>query len=164
MQAFCFSSSFFVLQRKRKQNVVWCTMTTGNGLKNLQRSDTKCWGQGRQCGSESNIEFCDEEEPAYEKEQDTHTHTQREREREREIGTKKRYIPIATVTKWQPNLTKGYKVTLYSDYLRATVLYTIYRKSLNLDCPRDSVNTAIIHLFDRCVCHTCADKHRASIR
>ena len=72
-------------------------MTTGSGLKNLQRSDTKCWGQGRQCGSESNIR--DEEEPAYEKEQDTHTHTQREREREREIGTKKRYIPIATVTK-----------------------------------------------------------------
>ena len=42
-----------------------------------------CWGQGRQCGSASNI--CDDEEPVYEYEQDT----QRERER---ICTKKRYI------------------------------------------------------------------------
>ena len=65
-------------------------MTASSGLKNLQRSDTKCWGQGRQCGSASNIR--DEEEPTYEREQDTR------KEREREIGTKKRYIPIATIT------------------------------------------------------------------
>ena len=63
---------------------MWCMMTTDNGLRNLQCSDTRCWGQGRQCGSTNNI--CDEEEPAYENEQDTHT------ERAREIGTKRRYI------------------------------------------------------------------------
>ena len=43
--------------------------------------------------------------------------------------------------------TKGYKVTLYRDWLRPTALYTIYKNNLNLDCPRDSVNTAIIHLY-----------------
>ena len=52
----------------------------------------------------------------------THTHT-------------KRYISIiksATVTNEQPTLTKGYKVTLYSDSLRATALYAIYTNGPNL--------------------------------
>ena len=113
---------------KRKQNVVKIVMAVGNGLKNLQCSDTRCWGQGRQCGSTNNI--CDEEEPAYENEQDTHTHT--------EIGTKMAlYFSIATVTiTTTTTLTKGYKVTLYSDYLRATALYAIYRNSSNLGCPK----------------------------
>ena len=31
---------------------------------------------------------------------------------------------------------KGFKVTLYSDYLRATALYAIYRNSPNLGCPK----------------------------
>ena len=34
----------------------------------------------------------------------------------------------------QPTLTKGYKFTLCSDYLRPTALYTIYRNSPNLGC------------------------------
>ena len=33
-------------------------------------------------------------------------------------------------------LTKGYKVTLYSDLLRATSLYAIYINGPNLGCPR----------------------------
>ena len=33
-------------------------------------------------------------------------------------------------------MTKGYKVTLYSDYLRATTLYAIYINRPNLDCPK----------------------------
>ena len=49
------------------------------------------------------------------------------------------------------NFTKGYKVTLYSDWLRATTLYTIYRNRLNLGCPRDNVNTAIIHSYSTAV-------------
>ena len=53
-------------------------MMAGNGLKNLQCSDTNCWEQGRQCGSASKIR--DGEEPTYESKQDTHI--------EREIGTK----------------------------------------------------------------------------
>ena len=40
---------------------------------------------------------------------------QRERERKKEIGTKKRYIQIATITILTKTFTKGYKVTLYSD-------------------------------------------------
>ena len=53
-------------------------MTIDSRLKNLQCSDTKCWGQGCQCGSARNIR--DGEEPVYANEQDT----QRERERGRE--------------------------------------------------------------------------------
>ena len=64
-----------------------------------------------------------EEEPAYVRYGTRYTHTHTERERER--GTK-RYISIikecATVTNEQPTFTKGYKVTLYSDSLRATAL------------------------------------------
>ena len=33
-------------------------------------------------------------------------------------------------------LIKGYKVTLYSDSLRATALYAIYRNGPNLGCPK----------------------------
>ena len=52
------------------------------------------------------------------------------------------YVQMATTT-----FTKGYKVTLYNDWLRTTALYTIYRSSLNLDCSRESVNTVIIHSY-----------------
>ena len=39
------------------------------------------------------------------------------------------------------------RFSLYTNWLRATSLYIIYRNSLNLDYPRDSVNTAIIHMY-----------------
>ena len=61
--------------------MLWCTMTDGSGFKNLQRSDTKCWGQGRQSGSASNIR--DEEEPVYVHKQDRHTEREKERKKER---------------------------------------------------------------------------------
>ena len=69
------------------------------------------------------------------KQHNTHRERERERERERkrEIGTKRRYIPIATVTNNNNNL-KGYKVTLYSDSFRTTALNAIYRNSPNLGC------------------------------
>ena len=50
----CLPSVFSVFQRKRKTECWGFVMAAGSGLKNLQRSDTKCWGQGRQCGSKSN--------------------------------------------------------------------------------------------------------------
>ena len=54
-------------------------------------------------------------------------------EREREISTKDvMYYVNNNNYNVQPTLTKGYLVTLYSDLLRATVLYTIYRNSPNL--------------------------------
>ena len=56
------------------------------------------------------------------------------------------YIPIAIII-IITTTTKGYKVTLYSDWLRASALYTIYRNVLNLGYPRDSVNTAFIHSY-----------------
>ena len=43
----------------------------------------------------------------------------------------------ATVTNEQPTtFTKGYKVTLYSDSLRATALYAIYTNGPNLGTQR----------------------------
>ena len=64
-------------------------MAADNGLKNLQRSYTKCWEQGHQCGSKSNT-LCDEE-PAYERQNEIRTEREREAQR---IN----YIPIATIT------------------------------------------------------------------
>ena len=60
----------------------------------------------------------------------------RERERERDRGTKM-YISISTsYNNEQPTFSKGYKVTLYSDTLRATALYAIYINGPKLGCPR----------------------------
>ena len=41
-----------------------------------------------------------------------------------------------TTTTTTTTFTKGYKVTLYSDSLRATALYAIYINGPNLGCPR----------------------------
>ena len=78
----------------------------------------------------------DGEEPAYSNEQYTHRERERERERERDRHKEVFYFSIATVTTITTNLTKGYKVTLYSDYPRETILYAIYRNSPNLGCPK----------------------------
>ena len=60
--------------------------------------------------------------------QDTH--------RERERGTK-RYNSISnSYNNEQPTFTKGYKVTLYSDSLRATALYANYTNGPNLGYER----------------------------
>ena len=56
-------------------------------------------------------------------------------------------IVVSYFSEWQQQPTKGYKVALYSDWLRAIALHTIYIDSLNLDYPRDCVNTVIIHLY-----------------
>ena len=62
-------------------------------LKNLQRSDTKCWVVMKVVNAEDQRTFCVMKNLRTREKQDTH------REREREIGTKTRYILIATVTK-----------------------------------------------------------------
>ena len=62
------------------------------------------------------------------------THRERERERHREYNSIiKRY---ATVTNETTTFAKGYKVTLYSDSLRATALYPIYINGPNLGTQR----------------------------
>ena len=72
----------------------------------------------------------------------THTDTQRKRERERERERERGTENITIFKKMQQlqiittNLSKGYKVTLYSDSLRATSLYAIYINGPNLGCPR----------------------------
>ena len=71
-------------------------------------------------------------------------YTEKERERHKVVIIQD--ISTVTIT-IATTLTKGYKVTLYSDWLRAITLYNIYRNVLNLGCPRDNVNTAIIHSY-----------------
>ena len=74
--------------------------------------------------AEDHTTFCGEEEPAYRWCKTEYA--------QRERGTKTISIKNATVTMTTTTtFTKGYKVTLYSDWLRATVLYAIYINSLN---------------------------------
>ena len=78
--------------------------------------------------AEDHTTFCDVEEPAYRRNKARYT----QRERERERGTKS--ISIHKMQQLQIRTTattKGYKVTLYTDSLRATALYAIYITSLN---------------------------------
>ena len=74
-------------------------------------------------------------------------------EREREIGTKDvMYYVKNNNNQLQQSTTfsKGYKVTLYSDYLRETALYTTYRNSPNLGCPKGQCEYGYYSLvFDR---------------
>ena len=74
-------------------------MAADSGLKNLQRSNTKCWGT-EAVNVEDQRTFCVMNNLRIREKQDTH---RKERQREREIGTKRRYIPIATVTKDNSN-------------------------------------------------------------
>ena len=54
------------------------------------------------------------------------------------------------------NLYKGYKVTLYSDSLRATALYDIYINGPNLGCPRGQCEYVHYTLvFDTFLTHPC---------
>ena len=71
-----------------------------------------------------------------------HIERERESKRERERGRHKIVMFIQDISTTvtitiATTLTKGYKVTLYSDGLRATTLYTIYRNGLNLGCPKE---------------------------
>ena len=54
----------------------------------------------------------------------------------REIGTKNKLYSNSNDYKKATTFTKGYKVTLYSGSLRATILYAIYINGPNLGCPR----------------------------
>ena len=67
-------------------------MTADSGLKNLQCSDTKCWGQGRQCGSASNIRDDEDLRMRVSK-------IRRERERDRDRHKRNVIFLKATVTK-----------------------------------------------------------------
>ena len=99
-------------------------------------SDTKCWRVGgRLCGRRITRRSV-LENPAYERLKATQ-YAQREREREREA---QRGITLLTKGMQQlqlnNNLRKGYKVTLYSDSLRAAALYPIYINGPNLGTQR----------------------------
>ena len=78
--------------------------------------------------------FCCVEEPAYGRLKTTR-YAQRERERDTKSITLLSKV-CATVTNEQPTFTKGYKVILYSDSLRATALYVIYTNGPNLGIQR----------------------------
>ena len=79
--------------------------------------------------AEDHTTICDVEEPAYRRSKARYAH----RERERERCTKNIFIHKMQQLQNDNdnNVYKGYKVTLYSDSLRATTLYAIYINSLN---------------------------------
>ena len=61
------------------------------------------------------------------------THTERERERHKEyISINKSMQQLQNEQPTTTTFTKGYKVTLYSDSLRAIALYPIYTNGPNL--------------------------------
>ena len=118
-------------------------MTVGNGLKNLQRSDTKCWGQGRQCGRSNNI-LCSRRTCIWGIDK---IRTEREREAQMNMlySNSNDYKKATTTT-----FSKVYKVTLYSDSLGATALYAIYTNGPNFGCPKgqcEYVHNTLV--FDR---------------
>ena len=73
-----------------------------------------------------------EEEPAYV----TYEARYAQREREREAQRGMTLLTICNSYKMTTTFTKGYKVTLYSDSLRATALYPIYINGPNLGTQR----------------------------
>ena len=88
--------------------------------------------QGRQCGRDNTIGICGEGIPTYRRYETEYA------QRERERGTKK-YLLLAECNSYnneQPTFTKGYKVTLYSDSLRANALYANYTNGPNLGYQR----------------------------
>mgnify|MGYP006997894602 CR=1 FL=1 len=66
-------------------------------------------------------------------------------EREREREQKAQEIVLYYSIWQQPSTRLQESVYILTDLGQQP--FTIYKKSLNLDCPRDSVNTAIIHPY-----------------
>mgnify|MGYP006889265512 CR=1 FL=1 len=138
MQTSCLSSFFSVLQGKQKQNVELCTMAASNGLKNLQRSDIKCWGER---SSMRKI-----------KEHFVMNKNLRMREskictkREREIGTKNTLYSKRQQQQQQPLLevTKSLYIVTHLGQLPFMLFIEIARTWV---VQRDSVNTAVIHSY-----------------
>ena len=84
---------------------------------------------------------------------DARQNTHREKEREREAQRMSIFMKVGNSYKWQPTFTKGYKVTLYSDSLRATALYAIDINSLSFDCPKGQCEYGHYTLvFDKELC------------
>ena len=71
-----------------------------------------------------------------------YTHRERERETDRQTDRQrhKEYLLLSRCNSYNvratTTFTKGYKVTLYSDSLRATALYAIYTNGPNLGYQR----------------------------
>ena len=63
-------------------------------------------------------------------------YAQRERDTQRRISFIIKMQQLNNNEEKQTTFTKGYKVTLYSDSLRATALYANYRNGPNLGYPR----------------------------
>ena len=146
MQASCLSSLFSVLQGKQK---IECCVVYDDDRQRVEEPLT-LWYQ--MLGTRSSVRkykqhllwrrTCVWKWARY---------RETERERERERHKKALYFSIAIVTIiTTTNLTKGYKVTLYSDYLRATAVYAIYRNSANMGCPKGQCEYSHYTLiFDR---------------
>ena len=122
----CFSSSsslFSVSSRYKAEKTECCDPKIRMGASSVMKDihaliPNVGSGEGRQCRRDHTTIICGEEIPAYGR------YETRYAQRERERGTK-RYNSISNNYNEQPTFTKGYKVTLYSDSLRATALYAV---------------------------------------
>ena len=108
-------------------------MAADSGMKDIQALIPIVGNeQGRQCGRDHTRQICGEEIPAYRRYETKYT--------KREIEIEAQIISLLakcnSYNNEQPTFTKGYKVTLYSDSLRATALYAIYINGPNLGYSR----------------------------
>ena len=125
---------FFKCKPKNRMFVPNVGMAAGSGKENIHRSDTNCWAWTRpSMRKRSHNNLCWRRTCVWEVENSIRT--------ERERGTKSISISqeCNNYNLEQPTFTKGYKVTLYSDSLRATVLYAIYINSLRLRLSKGTV-------------------------
>ena len=80
------------------------------------------------CAEEITQQSVSKKEPVHGRYETVYAQREREREAQNATGT--------TMNNQQQPPTKGYKVTLYSDSLRATALYAIYTNGPNLGYQR----------------------------
>ena len=109
-------------------------MAAGSGMEDIQALIPIVGDeQGRQCGRDHTIRICGEEEPAYGRYETEYAQREREAQRISLLSKCNSYNNEQPTT---TTFTKGYKVTLYSDSLRAIALYAIYTNGPNLGYQR----------------------------
>ena len=125
---------FFKIQKTEKQKL-WSEGSNGGRQRDEEHpsSDTNCWEWTRppvRKRSYNNLFKGKNLRMGDVKQHNTH--------RERERGTKSITLltKVCNSYKWTTTFTKGYKVTLYSDSLRATALYANYINGPNLGTQR----------------------------
>ena len=120
-------------------------MVAGSGMKNIQALIPIVGsGQGRMCGRD-HTPICLRGRTCVWEMWSNILRTEKERESHKEYNSINK---ICNSYKWTTTtFTKGYKVTLYSDSLRATAFMLITQMAQTWALKEDSVNTSIRHWY-----------------